>query len=393
MNLVLAYPDLLPEQKQEVEQQIHRDPYALTVNEMRHLRNVGFKFGPFEALWIDKYLELAEHLAEHGRELTAPAHKGLAIWIVGQRRKRRHGQLELAREQALNRLGFSWDIMEERWQKQFAQFQQYMEGRPRRKATQQLIGWMLLMRQRWDHLPPHHRELLEKAGLVRFPKELQQQNWENQMQSVEAYAQKHGSLRGVKEPLRSFLDRSRLAQKAGRLTPEQMARLEKAGLKWETAHKSLEPGCDSIWEMRYAQTEAYVRKCGSDLPPVYHWEEKILFNWVRTQMRRWKMLSGLQRQRLRALNLQPGLSQSQDWENKYAQALELYRQTGPTSLYYYQKADKTIGRWLAGQVERWGRLTPLQKKHLRGARRRAGQCGRTNHSGSSPRMAGKIPKG
>jgi hypothetical protein len=69
---------------------------------------------------------------------------------------------------------------------------------------------------------------------------------------------------------------------------------------------------------------------------------------------------------LRALNLQPGLSQSRDWDNKYAQALELYRQTGPTTLYYYQKADKTIGRWLAGQVERWGRLTPPQQKLLRG---------------------------
>ena len=365
MNDFLAYPALLSDQKWKVEEQVNRAPYALTVEELRHLRDVGFKFGPFEALWIDKYLQLAQHLAERGRDLGAPAAKNLAMWMVGQRRKRRRAQLELAREQALNRIGFSWDIREERWHKRFAQFCRYLEGRPR-KATQELSGWMMLMRQRWDHLPAHQRELLEKAGFVQSPQKLQEQSWEKQMREVEEYVQIHGSLRGMKEPLKGFLQRARLAYKAGRLAPEQFTRLEKTGLKWEFTRQNFEPGHVSTWELRYAQVEAYRLKCGPDLPPVYRWEDKVLINWARTQIFRWKMLSKIQRQRLRALNLQPGLSKARDWENKYARALELYRQTGPASLYYYQKADKTVGRWLTRQVERWGRLTSLQKKHLRG---------------------------
>ena len=181
--------------------------------------------------------------------------------------------------------------------------------------------------------------------------------WEQYYQAASAFYAQNGHLRVPKKYvsnglcLGSWITTQRLVRsgrQAGRLTEEQIARLDSIGMVWENR-------LETAWERNYAYAEAYYREHGDLLVPVKYvtpdgfklgkWISNLRDQYVNGEKR--TVLTPERIARLNAIGMQWDVH-SVRWEQNYLEALRYYREHGDLNVPVGYKTDTgfSLGAWI-----------------------------------------------
>lgn len=135
-------------------------------------------------LWERRLRELLEWKKTLGHLRIGKAHPGdatpLEVWIFKQRRLHKRGQLDPAREEKLEAVGFEWDVRAAQWQLMFERLEGYTRAHghcspPRRySGDDQLAVWVQNQRifKRKGKLAPSRIAAMEALGFDWEPKQV-----------------------------------------------------------------------------------------------------------------------------------------------------------------------------------------------------------------------------
>ena len=113
-----------------VQQRVSRNDGTLSREKIDLLDRVGFKWQPYGHRWRENYLALVEFKQRFGHCRVPQEWKEnrkLATWVGTQRNRRKIGQLQADRVEALDRLGFDWTVDVATWEDRFKQLCEYKE--------------------------------------------------------------------------------------------------------------------------------------------------------------------------------------------------------------------------------------------------------------------------
>ena len=181
--------------------------------------------------------------------------------------------------------------------------------------------------------------------------------WEQYYQAASAFYAEHGNLNVPKKYvsnglcLGSWITTQRLVRsgrQAGRLTDEQIARLDSIGMVWENR-------LETAWERHFASAEEYYIEHGDLLVPVKYVTEDgfKLGKWIsnlREQYANGEKRTVLTQERIERLNA-IGMRwdvHSVRWEENYLEALRYYREHGDLNVPVGYKTDSgfNLGAWM-----------------------------------------------
>jgi len=225
----------------------------------------AFEGGP----WHEKYLLLEEYKSKHG-DCRVPSRYAVAVddsktgnnaaliklgaWVAEQRRKHKNGKLNANRYEMLNNLGFSWDPVTEKWEKNFALVKQYAEREGHGNVPMdhvedgtRLGRWLEWQRRnkREGMIDPSHADRLEALGVSWDPFVDQ---WEDHFELLRQFKRREGHCNvpfrggaavgavdgdGAKEvKLGHWLANQRQLAKRNTLDADREDRLTWLGIEW-----------------------------------------------------------------------------------------------------------------------------------------------------------------
>jgi hypothetical protein len=252
----------------------------------------------WDALWSKQYENLAKFHAKFPNRWPKaleefPKGNRLGQWVLRQRDLKERGEIESDREALLNKLGFSWEKVDEReahWDEQFAYLKEYRKKNPQSwpyareefPKGNRLGLWVWRQRQNFARktLEKARRQDLERIG---FPLTLPDP-WETHYATLKEYRQKNPSRwpkareefpKGNRLGLWCHLQRC--AQKAGKLEASRVKKLDRLGFQWSVKEVS--------WNRYYTMLKAY-KKQNAKIWPVLEasaLEDRRLIAWCSTQ--------------------------------------------------------------------------------------------------------------
>ena len=233
---------------------------AIWVGEQRHTRRngemsderigrlegIGFFWNWRDAQWDQMFKALKDYKAIQGH-CNVPQryseNQGLAVWVNGQRTKKRRAGVLPNRVRALDEIGFVWDAREAQWEEMYTALVAFRKthghcnvpiGWP---ENPQLGGWVSGQRigRKSGKLSPDRVQRLEKIGIVweRFDA-----TWEQMWSALPTFKEAHGHCRVPTEvaPKRGaarWVGKQRQLRNRGRLRKDRLERLESIGFVWE----------------------------------------------------------------------------------------------------------------------------------------------------------------
>ena len=202
--------------------------------------------------WERVYQELVAYNGEHGHMLIPASYRTLAgfrlgRWVCEQRRAKKSNLLSCQQIDRLDTLGFVWDLQEFAWMMNFQRLTTYAEKHghmlvPMRYETPdgfRLGKWV--NKQRFAKSKGRlSREQIAKLEEYGFVWEANQFAWDSAFKHLQKYKLQHGHVlvqRTYETPdgfrLGNWVSMQRVAKSKGRLSREQIAKLEECGFVWE----------------------------------------------------------------------------------------------------------------------------------------------------------------
>ncbi len=284
----------------------------------------------------------------------------LGGWIADQREKFRAGKLRPERKVRLDELGMVWQ-KDDPWEVRFGLAERYFNENGDLDVPANYIvdginisKWLNEQKQAYrgkrKALTEEQISRLESIGMDwRKPPEIA---WESNFEKL-----KVSGIEG--KELKKWLAEQRKNLKNGKLTDEQIRKLDSAGMVWETA--------DS-WEVGYSHAVEYVNNFGDlDVKKSYRSPDGYaLGNWVANQRNNRQKLSNEQVNRLERLGMVWSLGE-QKWEQAYEAAKAYFKEFGSLNVpakFKYHGVD--LWEWLRQQRQKRaeGKLSELQIKKL-----------------------------
>ena len=103
-----------------------KDWTKLNNDRLKLLWDLGVKFGWREQYFVSNYLQLVEFRRLHGHcRVTNSHNKSLAKWV--RRMRQDNARFPPSWIQQLDRLGFTWDVLEEDWQRHVEEFKAFVQ--------------------------------------------------------------------------------------------------------------------------------------------------------------------------------------------------------------------------------------------------------------------------
>ncbi len=203
--------------------------------------------------------------------------------------------------------------------------------------------------------------------------------WEQYFQAASAYYAEHGDLNVPKRYaanglcLGSWITTQRLVRsgrQAGRLTDQQIARLDSIGMVWENR-------LETAWERNFSYAEQYYAEYGDLMVPVKYVTEDgfRLGVWIsnlrtqRTNGEQRTVLTEERIERLDAIGMQWD-AVSVRWEQNYLEALQYYQKHGDLNVPAGYKTDSgfSLGAWIRNlrqARQHRGNNRPLSEDQIR----------------------------
>ena len=311
----------------------------------------------FEGPWHEKYWLLEEYKKKHGNCLVPNSYAigdvKLGRWVGKQRQLCKKGKLSSNRREMLDALGFSWDPLAEKWERNFALLEQFKEREGHGNAPQsheedgeKLGKWVGKQRQfyKTGKLDESYQRRLENLGVSWDPFADQ---WESNFALLEQFKEREGHVNvpqsheedGVGLGLWVANQRAR-----GQLDEERQHRLETIGLCWN-------PLADQ-WERTFVLLQQYKEREGNCNVIDSHEEDGVkLGEWLSRQRQLYKKgkIDESYQQRLENLGVSwdPYLDQ---WGRSFALLEQFKEREGHCNVPQGHEEDGVkLGEWISRQ--------------------------------------------
>ena len=187
----------------------------LTDEKERRLTEIGFIWSLQDKVWNQRLNELREFKSIHGH-VRVPTKRGkLGNWVMiqrlqyGLRKRHKKNTLSEERVQALDDLGFEWDIHEVTWEEKFNELSSRMQNSSSLdiKHDQSLYSWIAVQRveKRYkqkglqSHLTDEREAKLDEIGFDwnadADRKKQRQAHWNKNFQMLKDFKKKYGTCR------------------------------------------------------------------------------------------------------------------------------------------------------------------------------------------------------
>ena len=177
----------------------------ITEEQIQLLNNLGMVWEVQKENWYEKYYALEEYYKEHGN-IDVPKNyetkdgTKLGIWLYTQRLTCK----DIEKEKLLNKLGITWDIFMENWDKNYYVLEEYYEEHgnidvPFRYETKDWVklgSWLNNQRRAYKgkgtcKITEDQIQLLNDLGMKW---EVQKENWDDNYYALEEYYEEHGNI-------------------------------------------------------------------------------------------------------------------------------------------------------------------------------------------------------
>ena len=223
--------------------------------------------------WDRAYQELVAYKGEHGHVLVPALYRtlagfGLGPWVCLQRRAKKSNLLSCQQIARMDTLGFAWNVLEFTWMLNLQRLESYLEKHghvlvPRMYVAPdgfKLGNWVSSQRV------AKSRGKLSKEQIARldehgFVWDAIQFAWDSAMRRLQAYKAEHGHVLVPKRyvapdgfKLGSWVNIQRVAKSRGKLSKEQIAKLDENGFVWDAVQFA--------WDSAVRQLQAYKAQHG-----------------------------------------------------------------------------------------------------------------------------------
>jgi hypothetical protein len=304
----------------------------------------------------------------------------LRSWIITQRQSKKHGELEVEREQKLNSIGFEWSPYSKQWEQMFGMLRQFHSdhGHCRVPAkwpkNPKLASWVAVQRARKPagKVSTERIAALDTIGfswrIGRSGGHPSNETWDAMYALLKQFHSENGNANvpqqfAANRKLGWWVTTQRRNKRKGKLTTSQIAQLDELDFDWSPFG---DPSHDGRWEKMMTALETYKKEHGNCRVPAQWEENPKLANWVATQ-RRHKKLGELKPERVTALerigfdwrieaknrphhprNINTQTA-AQDWEAMFL-ALKEYKQTHGNCLVPQRwKQNHKLADWVSNQ--------------------------------------------
>lgn len=258
------------------QRQFHRKE-ELPANRVERLDSIDFEWDYTAAIWKKRYRELEEYYNENGHS-DVPAkyseNPELGNWVSHQRTFRKpgkQGKLSQHEIDCLDKLDFTWDFIEVRWNKMFRKLANNQAVPDHWKEKQRKQG-------REGTLSERRLKLLKS---VKFSLDPHPDKWSKNLKALQDYHAKFNSWNVPQrrnKALYNWVRRQRTAKGNNELSQKRIDRLDDIGFDWRTEN-------EQQWDEKFDALVTYKEKFGDCDVPYDFKDDPELGHWVYDQRR------------------------------------------------------------------------------------------------------------
>lgn len=368
-------------------QRTRRNKGLVDADRILQLDSIGFVWD-FQTLktqetWMKWYRELESYAIIHGNPHVPRTHANTKlaswVWIQRLRRDKPYGKVpKLTEEQValLDKLGFQWDVREEKWTEGFEQLKTFKTQHGHCEvglvagADDKLQNWVGVQRssKAQGKLDFERQAQLDALGFS-WVGEMNDHKWDEMYQRLKAYHAQHGNAdvpdRWKEDrKLAAWVGAQRQRRKKEMISDEQIQLLDVLGFTWQRRERG-------SWEDRYQELIEFKASHGHCNVSFAYEEVPKLGAFVNTM--RTQKSSGLLRQErielLERIGFQWAIrkvSKDEAWEIRYAQLQEFKARNGHCKVPNAWPENPLLGRWvgLQRQQKKSGKLYPEREEML-----------------------------
>ncbi len=365
---------------------------TLSVERIARLNELGFNWEwnklKADETWMKWYLELENYTRENGNPHVPKTHTNtkLASWVWRQRNRREKAygnapQLTVEQIALLDKLGFRWDVNEEKWAERFEQLKRFKEEHGHCEVglvtdgDDDLLGWVSRQRsmQNGGKLESDKKQKLDAIGFE-WVAQTNDLKWQEMYKQLKTYHADHGDAdvpQRWKQNLKlaSWVASQRNLHKAGRLDHHQVRLLDELGFSWKLRERG-------SWEDRLAEVAAFKEKNGHcDIPLNYPENPKLghFVNSTRTQRNNGRLtadrlakLEAVGFIWISAAKVEVAKGITFKWMSRFNELLQYKKIHGNFDVPSEWSENPSLGRWVARQRfgKLKGKLKPAHEKIL-----------------------------
>lgn len=256
------------------------------------LSGIGFKWDMFSNFWEIQFKELKKYLNEHNQEYPEKNdNKFLYQWIASQRVKKNKGTLEEIREEKLNKIGFLWNLQNDR-DIRFEELKEYRQNNPNKwpwynrkdpkSDTSRLGAWCQTLRTLYKQntLDP---DLFEKLCDLDFQFEGIKDQWMMRYQIIQDLLKNNPeiSVKDLGATNYTWIQNNRKKFTENTLSERERWKFESLNIDSYTVFLSKE----DQWESIFFDVKKWINK--NNKFPTQH-TQKLYANWLQTQRIKYK---------------------------------------------------------------------------------------------------------
>ena len=279
------------------------------------LNQLNFNWDGVEEKWREMYQQLKEYYGQYQNCNVPTRYKEnprLGQWVNVQRQAYKNNKLSQERMDLLEKLNFSWDRAEGKWEEMYQQlkeyYNQYQDCDINERYPENYSLWIWINKQRRDY--KNNKLSQEKIGLlekINFSWDVKETRWEEMYQQLKEYYEQHQDCNIPHQyeqnpQLGNWVFTQRTAYKKNELSQDKIHLLNQLDFHWGVK-------LGDQWIKRYHQLKEYYGQYQNCNVPTNYKVNPSLGMWVSTQRRVYKKNKMLQ-ERIDLLN-----QLNFDWRN------------------------------------------------------------------------------
>ena len=233
----------------------------LSKEQVDRLNKLGFVWDAYRHAWEQGFDKLQDYQAEHDDLIVPCKYRSadgfcLGPWVNTQRTAKSRGKLSKEQVGRLNKLDFVWDAYRHAWEQGFDKLQDYQDlivPCKYRSADGFCLGPWVNTQRTAKSRGKLSKEQVGRLNKLDFVWDAYRHAWEHGVDRLQAYQVEHGDLMvpwsyssadGFR--LGMWVNKQRTAKSQGKLSKEQVDRLNKLGFVWDARRNGRENAVDRL---------------------------------------------------------------------------------------------------------------------------------------------------